>query len=89
MTLLKSIALTTVAIGTLAACAGTAPVAQTAPAMGGMTFDQLRGQYPDLSAVEFARLDDNGDGLVDAEEQRAISDEDVIGVVGEVDVRDN
>ena len=86
MTTLAKLTLTAGLLTGLAACAG--PMATTT-ATGGQTFDQLRMTYPDLSATEFARLDDNGDGVVDSEEAMAISDEDVAGVVGEVDVRDN
>ena len=63
------------ALVALAAC-DTAPMGASATASasaGGMTYDQARAEYPDMSAVEFEVLDDNNDGLLSAEEAMDIA----------------
>ena len=71
MTSIIKIALTTTAAAALAAC-GNVPLTQE-----NSNFNQLRQQYPDLTAVEYSILDENNDGFVDAEEQRAIGSDDI------------
>lgn len=74
MTRIFNIALTTTAAAALAAC-GSVPLT---PANA--NFNELRERYPDLTAVEFAVLDTNNDGMVDATEEQAIGSDDIGGL---------
>ncbi|EAR51399.1 acetolactate synthase small subunit [Oceanicola granulosus HTCC2516] len=42
-----------------------------------MTLEQLLETYPDLSAIEFAELDTDGDGYLDADERAAMNELDI------------
>ena len=83
------ILLSAAALVTAAACAG--PMAQTSQ---GESYEQLLTRYPDLTAVEFQRLDDNNDGFVSAAEtgsiqQNAMGGDNIVGDTDEVMVDDN
>ena len=74
MTPIKTFALTACALATLGACAATAPT----PAASNLS--QIQSEFPDMDATEFARLDDNNDGMLDASERQDIGEaDDVLG----------
>ena len=67
--MIRSTAIAATALFALAACDEDPMMSASAAATaGGMTYDQARAEYPDMSAVEFDVLDDNNDGLLSAEE---------------------
>lgn len=70
---IKSALIGSAALFTLAAC-DTAIMAGAPAAGASLTFDQARGVYPDLSAVEFSVLDDNNNNLLDPSEAANIND---------------
>ncbi|SEW04948.1 hypothetical protein SAMN04488515_0815 [Cognatiyoonia koreensis] len=63
----------------LSACAET-NIMPTAVSTGpGLTYEQAKDLYDDLSIIEFGQLDRNNDNVLDESEQALIGDEDAIG----------
>ncbi len=68
MTVLKKFGMPVIVLSTLAACGQDMTASTESQSTGGLSFSAYHSLEPDLSAVEFSIIDENNDGLVDADE---------------------